>query len=227
MNLTKYKTLLFDVDDTLLDFQKAERKAMTITLSKVGIKANDTILAKYHEVNMKYWKLLEQGKISRQDVLILRHKEFLGLYGIDFDPFEFEKIYRYNLDNIAYVIKNSRKVLETLSKSFKIYAITNGFKQTQIKRCNKAKIDKYFLKSYISYDIGISKPDIKFIKYIQDDLKDFDKSSTLIIGDSLTSDIKLGNDCNIDTCWYNRFNKENNSDIKPTYVINNILDLIR
>lgn len=227
MDLSKYKSLFFDVDDTLLDFKKAEKKAMTISLKKVGINVNDSVLATYHKINMKYWKMLEQGKIHRDDVLILRHKEFLPLYGCDFDPVEFEKLYRKNLDKQAFVIYNSRKVLAELSKNFKIYAVTNGAKNTQIQRCKKAKIDKYFIKSYISYEIGISKPDVKFFEYIENDLKDFDKKTSLIIGDRLSSDIKLGNDYGIDTCWYNKDKKENNSDIKPTYVINNILDLIR
>lgn len=224
--INKYDTLLFDIDDTILDFQKSERKAMRIALEKVGLKVTDDILSHYHEVNMKYWKKVELNEISKDEVLYLRHEEFLPLYGINYDAKEFEKLYRSNLNKLAYVKKNARKVLIELSKTHRIYAITNGAIKTQKSRMKKSNMQQYFIKSYISYELGVSKPDIRFFNIVKNDIKDFNPSKTLIIGDSLTSDVKLGINGNVDTCWFNEHNKVNNSNINPTYEINSLLELL-
>ena len=90
----------------------------------------------------------------------------------------------------------------------------------------KSNMQQYFIKSYISYELGVGKPDIRFFYIVKNDIENFDERKTLIIGDSLTSDIKLGNNANIDTCWLNEHNKVNNSDIKPTYEIKSLLELL-
>ena len=224
--LSKYDTLLFDIDDTILDFQKSERKAMRIALETVGLKVTDEILDHYHQVNVKYWQMVEKNIINNQEVLYLRHQEFLPLYGIDYDPKEFEKLYRSNLNKLAYVKKNARKVLKELVKTHRVYAITNGAIKTQKNRMKKSNMQQYFIKSYISYELGVGKPDIRFFNIVKNDIENFDERKTLIIGDSLTSDIKLGNNANVDTCWLNEHNKVNNSDIKPTYEIKSLLELL-
>ena len=224
--LIKYDTLLFDIDDTILDFQKSERKAMRIALETVGLKVTDEILDHYHQVNVKYWQMVEKNIINNQEVLYLRHQEFLPLYEIDYDPKEFEKLYRSNLNKLAYVKKNARKVLKELVKTHRVYAITNGAIKTQKNRMKKSNMQQYFIKSYISYELGVGKPDIRFFNIVKNDIENFDEKKTLIIGDSLTSDIKLGNNANVDTCWLNEHNKVNNSDIKPTYEIKSLLELL-
>ena len=124
------------------------------------------------------------------------------------------------------LIKDAKLVLNTLKKNFEIYAVTNGVKLTQIKRIKKAKLNGYFIKSFISEEIGYNKPSILFFKAVKDYIKDLDVSKALIIGDSLTSDIKLGINNNTDTCWFNLYYKEYNSDIKPNYTINKLVELL-
>ena len=87
-------------------------------------------------------------------------------------------------------------------------------------------MEHFFIKSFISEEIGHNKPSIEFFKVVKENIEGFDFKTTLIIGDSLTSDVKLGINNNIDTCWFNFNFKENNSDIKPTYQINSLLELL-
>lgn len=224
--MKKYKTLLLDIDDTVLSFSKAERKALTLTLSKVGLNVTDKILEHYHEINIKYWQMVERNEISRDDCLILRFKEFLPLYKINYDPKEFEDLYRFYLNKQYFVMKNARKVLKELQKHYRIYAVTNGVKETQKYRISKSNMEQYFLKSFISEEIGFNKPSIEFFNHVKENIKDFDIKTTLIIGDSLTSDVKLGINSNIDTCWFNFKYQDNKTNIKPTYEITSLIELI-
>ena len=224
--LNKYLILLFDVDDTLLSFRKTEYNALSNALKKVGLTPSDDIINHYHEINIKCWEKVEKNIITREECLVKRFEEFLPLYNINYDPSKFEDLYRSYLDTYAYLIKDAKKVLNELKPLYDIYAITNGVKLTQVRRVKKAKLDKYFIKSFISEEIGHNKPSTLFYKALYDYIKDYNPNNALIIGDSLTSDIKLGINNNTDTCWFNLYYKENNSDIKPNYTINKLVELL-
>ena len=224
--LNKYDVLLFDIDDTLLSFSKTERMALTKALNKVNVKADEKIIETYHKINIACWEEVEKNIISRQECLTKRFDIFLPLYNIDFPSKDFEDLYRSNLDNYAYLVKDAKYVLNHLKENFAIYAITNGVKLTQVKRVRKAKLNKYFIKSFISEEIGYNKPSIYFFKAVKDYIKDLSLSKTLIIGDSLTSDIKLGHNNNVDTCWFNLYYQENTKQIIPTYQINELKELL-
>ena len=166
--LNKYEYLLFDVDDTLLSFKKTEKMALTYALKKVGLIANDEIIEHYHNINIKYWEMVENKLITREECLVLRFKEFLPLYNINYDPSDFEDLYRFYLDKYAYLIKDAKKVLTILKEDFKIYAVTNGVRLTQVRRVKKSGLDKFFIKSFISEEIGHNKPSLMFYQAIID-----------------------------------------------------------
>lgn len=224
--LNNYTYLLFDVDDTLLSFKKAEKMALTYALRKVGLIASESIINHYHDINIKYWEKVEKKEITREECLIKRFEEFLPLYNINYNPADFEDLYRSYLDKYAYLIKDAKYVLNSLKDNFKIYAVTNGVRLTQIRRVKKAKLNTYFIKSFISEEIGHNKPSTLFYKAILDNVDNFDRSKAIIIGDSLTSDVKLGINNNTDTIWFNLYYKENNSDIKSNYTINKLIELL-
>lgn len=224
--MNKYDTILFDIDDTILSFHKAEKYALTKALAKVNIKANDKIIKHYHKINMSYWEKVEKKLITREQCVVDRFKEFLPLYNVSYDPNKFEDLYRYYLNKQAFIIKDARKVLTKLSKTHRIYAITNGVKLTQQLRMKKANMNKYFIKSFISEVIGFDKPSFEFFDYVKNNIENFNANKTIIIGDSLTSDIKLGNNNNIDTCWFNLHKIQNTKNITPKYVIYYLDELI-
>lgn len=224
--INKYDTFLFDIDDTILDFVKAEKNALTIALSKVGLKVTPLILKDYHEINTRYWDMYYKGIISRKQCLVDRFKEFFEKYKINEDPVKFDDFYRSFLNDQAFIKKDAKTLLKKLNKkNYNVYAITNGVLKIQKDRMKKANINRFFIKSYISDEIGVGKPDIKFIEYIDNEIH-LDYKKTLIIGDLISSDIKLGNNCNIDTCWLNNKFEENDSNIKPTYTINLLKELV-
>ncbi|MDY2888155.1 MAG: YjjG family noncanonical pyrimidine nucleotidase [Candidatus Caccosoma sp.] len=224
--INDFKYLLFDVDDTLLSFEKSERKALTLALNKYHIKATNKLINDYHLINIKYWKMVEKGIISRDECLIKRFDEFLVKNNINVASIDFEDTYRYYLNKQAFLVKDAKLILKELEKNKQIYAITNGVYKTQKYRIKKAKLEQFFIHSFISDEIKYNKPSKLFMDYVCSYIKDFNKDEALIIGDSLSSDIKLGINSNVKTCYFNFKRLKNNDEIKPTYVIYSLKELI-
>lgn len=77
------ETVLFDLDNTLLDFNQAEKNAVSKTLEHFHITPEASILKRYSELNLAQWKLLEQGKISREEVKVRRFQFLFKELGTD------------------------------------------------------------------------------------------------------------------------------------------------
>ena len=217
--MKNYKTILIDLDDTLLDFQKSEDVAIRTTIKTLGIEPTDEVVSTYKAINQKYWKMFERGEIEREALLIARFKEFCGLLNITNKDFSLlNETYFHYLSSTPFEIDGADEFLQKLSEKYDIYVITNGVKRVQTKRLSLVNITKYFKKIYISEEIGYQKPNVEYFDYVLNDLKITNKDELLIIGDSLSSDIMGGINSNIDTMWYNPHNKK--SDLNYTYEIN-------
>ena len=222
----KYKTILIDIDDTLLDFQKSEDLAIRTTIKTLGIDPTEELVNKYKEINLKYWKMFERGEIEREALLIARFKEFCEIMNITHNDFStLNDTYFYNLSSVPFEIDGAEDFLKRLSKHYNIYAVTNGVKRVQTKRLSLVNITKYLKKIYISEEIGFQKPNVEYFDYVLKDLQITNKEEVLIIGDSLTSDIQGGINSNIDTMWYNP--KGLKSNIKYTYKISKYEDFFK
>ena len=125
----------------------------------------------------------------------------------------------------SFLYEDTKDLLDYLSKNYKLGIITNGLADVQHKRIRESDVGHYFDDVIISDEIKIAKPNPEIFEYALKSLNHDDKSSVLMVGDSLSSDIKGGLNASIDTCWCNLSNKVNNTDIVPKYEINNLLDL--
>lgn len=215
-----YKTILIDLDDTLLDFQKSEDVAIRTTIKTLGIEPTEDVVNAYKEINLKYWKMFERKEIEREALLIARFKEFCELLNITNKDFSLlNETYFHYLSSSPFEIDGADEFLNKLSEKYDIYVITNGVKRVQTIRLSLVNITKYFKKVYISEEIGYQKPSIEFFDFVLNDLNITNKEEVLIIGDSLSSDIQGGINSGIDTVWYNP--KELKSNINFTYEIKN------
>ena len=221
----KYEILLFDVDNTLLDFDANEAESFKNMIEDKGQVYSEELYSRYKEINHEMWKAVERGEMTIDEIVNLRFEKLMDLYGKKVDGEDYEKTYRSYLNKGVQEMPKVHEVLSKLKEKYKLYVITNGVGTTQDFRMKGSGLDKYFEKCFISEAVGANKPSMDFFNHVKENIECFDSSKALVIGDSLTSDIKGGNDAGIDTCWICRKGTENHTDIIPKYTINSLEEL--
>ena len=219
-----YKYILWDIDGTVLDFLASEAYAIRFLFKKYGIgECSDEQLKMYSEINAKYWQKLERNELTKPEILVGRFREFFEIIGADIRLAEsFNEDYQVTLgDHIEFVDK-AEEILLSQKGKYTIAAVTNGTKVAQEKKLCLSGLDKVFDAIFISENVGYEKPSGKFFDYVFEQLGITDKKEVLIIGDSLTGDMKGGFDAGIDTCWFNPSRKPNTLDIAVTYEIDDL-----
>lgn len=221
-----YKILLFDLDDTLLDFGANEMDSLTKLFEMHQISFTDEIFSTYSVVNRKLWNAYENSEIPLDTVLNTRFSETLNKLGQEVDGVAWEKEYRKLLSEGYQMMEGALEVCEELSKSHRLFVVTNGVTTTQINRLKLSGLYDYFEDIFTSQDIGIQKPEKEFFDYVTTHIKDFNPSDALIIGDSLGTDIKGGNIAGIHTCWMNPNSKICPEHITCNYIITKLSELL-
>lgn len=219
------KYVLIDLDDTILDFKMSEKVALTKTLSQLGVDVNEQIVNKYSTYNISQWKRLELGEITREEVKINRYRLLFDYMGVDLSPELATKMYEDYLAQGHYFIDGAKELLEKIYNDYELYLVSNGSKRVQQGRLKSAAISQMFKEIFVSEDVGIEKPSIDFFNYVFSRIQNFDKAEAIIIGDSLSSDIKGGINAGIKTIWFNPKHNVNNSNLKPDFEIDSLKKL--
>lgn len=222
----KYTTLLFDNDNTIMDFSAAERSALKKAFLQFGITLTDEQVDIYSVINEKCWKQFEKGEITKPDVLRLRFERFVENQNFNLKPSDAAAAYEHNLSLEHIVFDGAENLLGQLKKDFDLYLVTNGAEKIQQRRLKESGIENYFLNVFISEQVGFQKPKKEYFDVVFSKVKEKDKSKILIIGDSLTSDILGGINAGIDTCLYNPFSKPDSQEgIVPDYIARSYEDI--
>lgn len=225
--MKKYKYLLFDVDGTLLDFDKAEQYALEYTFRHYDIPLTYEINQRYEEINKKLWKDFENGLIDKKTVVYSRFVLLFKEFNIPVDGIAFEDDYQKALGQGYFVLPHTIEVLSALYQKYPLYVVTNGVSQTQYSRLEGTDIKKYFQNIFVSEDIGHQKPSKEYFDYCFKNIDKIDLSKTLIIGDSLSSDIQGGINAGIDTCWFNPNHLDKPEAMPINYEIHDLRELLQ
>lgn len=198
-------TLLWDIDGTVLDFLAAEKAAIRALFAEWGLgPCTDDRIARYSAVNKRYWKLLEQGSMTKPQILIGRFREFFAGEGIRADAARFNEAYQLRLgDTIVFMDGADRLLRECKAAGLRQYAVTNGTRTAQRKKLTNANLWSVFDGVFISDEIGAEKPSLAFFDHVFSAIGPVPKSEIAIIGDSLPSDMAGGIAAGLYTCWYN------------------------
>jgi 2-haloacid dehalogenase len=222
----KYEFLLFDADGTLLDFKKSEAEALIEAMEKNGIQPSEERVALYSEINDSLWKRLERGEIEKKVLLYHRFELLFEALGITGDAKKMAMDYMNGLSTKGYVLEGAEQMCRSLYGKAKMYIVTNGVEFIQRGRYAVCGIDKYFDDVFISDVIGVEKPSVGYFEYVAAHIDGFDPQKALIIGHSLTSDMRGGLNYGIDTCWYNPAKKSCPTDMRLTFIANSFDDVI-
>lgn len=217
--------LLIDLDDTILDFHKAEQVALGKTLCAFGLTPEEAVIARYSQINREHWERLERKELTREEVLVGRFEVLFREYGLLVDPVQCARTYEGNLSIGHYFLPGAPEALECLSKRYRLYLASNGTARVQAGRLESANIRHYFQDVFISQEMGANKPDILYFQRCFDRIPGFVPEKTMIVGDSLTSDILGGIQAGIHTCWVNPSGKPGREDICPDYEIRSLTQL--
>ena len=221
----RYEWLLFDADNTLFDFDKSEAFALQRVFQDFRIPYSEELRDIYHRINSQCWKAFEDGEMDKLELRFKRFEWFFEEIGKKADPVSFSEQYLAYLSQTGYMIPGALPLLQKLHQQFQLAIITNGLKEVQRPRLRQADIYDLFEVIVVSDEIEHSKPDPAFFAYAFEQMGQPGKEKALVIGDSINSDIRGGQQFGLDTCWYNPSEKENPGEISPTFIIRTLSEL--
>jgi len=223
--MSRYEYLFLDADETLFDFRRAEEHALADAFGRFGLPLSAEHRDEYDRINKALWKRFEQGGMDQGMLKTERFRLLFESAGLDADPRAFSETYIDCLASASFLLEGAEEACARLSARCRLAIITNGIGKVQRARIGNSAIHPFIEGLIISEDAGFSKPDPRIFEHACRLLSWHDKEKMLMVGDSLSSDIKGGKAFGIDTCWANFSGKINETDISPTFEIHSIAEL--
>ena len=221
--MKKIKAILYDVDGTLLDFETQEEVALSYCFKKYNLdELSEEKLELYKRINLGYWEMFEKNLITKEKLVVKRFEDYLEALGVKLNAEEVNDIYFSKLGDTIVFKDNSYELVKSLKGKIKQYVVTNGAIRVQKTKLAKSGFDKLMDDVFISDEVGYQKPRKEFFDAIKNRLGDIANDEILIVGDSLTSDMKLADNCNLISCFYNPKKKDYKVDFKIDYEISDL-----
>ena len=217
--------VLMDLDDTILDFHKAERIGLENTFRHYGVDPTEETVALYLQINAAHWQALERGEMTRKQVNEGRFTELFRQLGREVDGAECAAYYLHQLSLTHDYLPGAEAAVAKLSKKYRLFVASNGNASVQGPRMENSGLNAYIEQTFVSETLGENKPSKAYFNICFSRIAGFDPKKAIMVGDSLTSDIQGGINAGIRTCWFNPAGKKNNTSIRPDYEIRSLLEL--
>ncbi|MGG0207928.1 HAD-IA family hydrolase [Bacillus mycoides] len=214
--------MLFDLDDTLLDRDKAVDNLFLLVLEKCYEDVSDTVknnmLQKFKEYDKR-----EYGISDKTIVLESLFDEFAPKYRLPRNYIQ--DFWNENLPKCFSIDQNTILFLNHIKRHFKVGIITNGSTQRQKAKIMNTGLNEYFDTIIISEEVGFSKPDKRIFELALNKLN-VQSEDVLFVGDDLEKDIAGCQNANIKGIWFNPNMIKNNTDTKPYVEITSFDNLL-
>ena len=217
--------LFFDLDNTVLDFSWAEEHALLDALGEAGLSADAGILARYRDLNRQCWEMLEDGLLTREETLVRRFELLLREMGATYSAKRLCDRYERLLQRGHRFMPGAEETLRRLQGRARLFVASNGSADVQAARIQSAGLTRYFEDFFISEEIGENKPSQVYFAACFQRITGFDPACAMIVGDSLSSDIRGGINAGIRTCWYNPARLPARPEMLPDYQIADLREL--
>ena len=217
--------LFLDLDDTILDFHKAEKIAISKTFRGFGIEPTEEVLRRYSQINKECWHKLELGLWDREQVLVRRFELLFAEHDIVCDGTKVARAYEKNLSVGHYFLPGAEEAVDSLSGKYRLFLASNGTASVQQGRMTSANLYRFFEKVFVSQELGANKPAKEFFERATAQIPGYDPAKAMMVGDSLTSDILGGINAGMKTCWVNPNHLPANAEIPADYEIESLAQL--
>lgn len=218
----KYQWILFDADETLFSFNSYD--GLKPMLARYGIEFSEEDYAAFQAVNQPLWVAYQNKEITAKELQTIRFTALSKQTGQD--PLVLNHELMQEMALVSKPLEHTMETLKALSGKVKMGIITNGFKSLQQQRLANTETAEFFEMVVVSEDVGVAKPDPAIFEFAFGLMPNVDKSSILMVGDTLSSDILGAKNVGINSCWFNPHGQENTTGIQPTYEIHSMLELI-
>jgi len=217
--------LFLDLDDTILDFHKAERLAISATFREFGLEPTEHVLQRYHLINQAHWEMLERQELTREQVLVRRFTVLFEELGLTCDGAAVSAAYARHLSVGHFFLPGALEAVDSLSKKYRLFLASNGTASVQHGRLTSAGLYPFFEKVFVSQELDANKPAPEFFARATAQIPGYDPARAMMVGDSLTSDILGGINAGMKTCWVNPTGKANPGSVRPDYEIGSLAQL--
>lgn len=227
--MKKFTTILWDLDQTILDFARSQDYALRYTFRQFDREIGEAEVMVYAAINDTYWKRMERGEITKEEVLLGRFVTFFEKLDIaDIAPEAFGEIYQEALGDVFFFQDEADKIIMELKElGYKQYIVTNGVNRTQAKKVRLSGLDKMVDGVFVSELMGYPKPRKEYFDACFARLDGVTREECLLVGDSITSDMQGGVNAGIAVCWYNPEKNDNPSGLLIDYEIRDLHELLR
>jgi 2-haloacid dehalogenase len=221
----RYRWLLLDADGTLFDYDRAELDALCATFEDVELHFDPAWLEVYRQINAGLWWQFERGEVDQETIKTRRFERLGDELGVTLEPVQFGRQYLAHLAEGTHLIEGAEEALQALHGKCGLVVLTNGLKEVQRPRLARSRIGRLLDRVIVSEEVGAAKPDGRIFEVAFEQMGQPSKREVLMVGDSLSSDIRGGNDFGIDTCWFNPDGRVPDEDVS-TYEISHLCELV-
>ena len=221
----KFSYLLFDADDTLFDFPKASARAFSAMCRSNGVPDTLDTRAIYHRINQKLWAAFDRGECTKDFLVVERFRRFLKEMGLDRDAARCNELHLQVLGQNTLLLPHALEVCRGLSREHRLYIVTNAVAAVQRSRLAGSAIAPYITGAFISEEARASKPSAAYFDYVFSRIDGITRENCLLVGDSLSSDIRGANNYGLPCCWYNPKEAAQPEDLRIDYEIRDLRQL--
>ncbi len=220
-----YTTLFLDIDNTLLDFHACSHASLQTTFSACGLAFTDAVFPVFEEVNNALWREVELGTLTREELHAVRFPRLFARLGVAGDGVAAERLFRSGLAESHVEVPGATALLRYLYPRYRLCAASNSARAQQLRRLYLAGMLPYFSRVFVSEDMSCEKPRPGFFDGCFARLPGVRREQVLLIGDSLSADIRGGADSGLRTCWYNPDHLPLPSDVRPEYTVSSLAEI--
>lgn len=217
-----FKAVLIDIDDTLFDFRASSYDALVATFGAYGVSFDERDMQAYEIYNDELWRAYERGEVEKAALFVERFRLYFLERGLDLDPAAVNEMYLHQLGFGAHLMPHAKELLQWLHGRYKVFVVTNGDTDTQRSRIRLSGVGQYFDEVFISEQLGCRKPEAVFFDKVFAAIGEEYRTCSLLVGDSLSSDMQGGRNAGLPTCFYGDVKK---ADGRCDYVITDLLQL--